>query len=331
LHSAVSLWQRITGRLQAALGGAVTAGTTFGLARGSGSLVLPPSSSANYGTDVGTAIQTVLFGGAAAGVGNTLAATVLTPAITALWSQMVGSNTSFVAIDPEKLVPENSPNRPAQIEKVKIAQAKYAVDSLTNILAGMLSFGVANAAKSAGAVNANLPPTANWALGAATSGAAGAINTAITDLFKGSSKVNLVGPNGPLRVNLFAAQSAAPKEVGSSVRNATSGLLGQGGFARQGAQAGMQVAGRAAAVTASTLPLAVLQAAIPALSEAIEKAGASKDAASQAASAVLNLVGFAAVVAIYFNGLGMIGRALPQRPSGTQPPQPQPQQQQRRR
>jgi hypothetical protein len=322
VNSAVSLWQHITGRLQVVLGGAVTAGTTFGVFRGLGALAIPSSSSADYGNDVSAAIRSVLLGGVAAGVGNTLAAAILTPAATALFSQLMGNSTALVAKNPEDLVPKDWTDRDVHIKQVKDAQANFGVDSLTNVLAGILSFGGGNAAKAAGTVNAGLSPLANWGIGAATSAGAGGLTNLITDTFRGSSSVNLHGPDGPYPVKLFEEVSRAPTEVGSSVKSAFGSVTGPGGLARKAGQLGLQGLSRAGAVTASTIPLAIAQAAIPAVSEALRKDGRTPEEANQVASAVMNLAGFALVVAIYFKALGKIGKALPQRPS-VAPPQQQ--------
>lgn len=322
VNSAVSLWQHITGRLQVALGGAVTAGTTFGVFRGLGALAFPSSSSADYGNDLSAAIKSVVLGGVAAGVGNTLAAAILTPATTALFSQLMGNSTALVAKNPEDLVPRDWTDRDVHIKQVKDAQANFGVDSLTNVVAGILSFGGGNAAKAAGTVNAGLSPLANWGIGAATSAGAGGLTNLITDAFRGSSSINLNGPDGPYHVKLFEEVSRAPTKVGSTVKSALGSVTGPGSLVRQAGQLGLQGLSRAGAVTASTIPLAMAQAAIPAVSEALRKDGRTPDEADQVASAVMNLVGFASVVAIYFTALGKIGKTLPQRPS-VAPPQQQ--------
>lgn len=143
-----------------------------------------------------------------------------------------------------------------------------------------------------------------------------------TGLFQGSSSVQLDGPNGEKRsVDLFKPMSTHSKSVSESVESEVGSLTGEGSTGRKVGQACLQILSRAGAVTASTMPLALLKAGIPAFSKSLQAGGLEHDHANEVASAVMNMVGFAAIVGIYFKALGLIGRTLPQRSSDApQPP-----------
>ncbi len=71
-------------------GGAVTAGTTFGIFRGLGNVAIH-SSEDRYQDQVSATLRATVLGGALGGAGNMLAAAILTPAAIALMTQLMGN------------------------------------------------------------------------------------------------------------------------------------------------------------------------------------------------------------------------------------------------
>ncbi|WP_133649901.1 hypothetical protein [Paraburkholderia flava] len=313
VNSPASLWQHITGRLQGAVGGAVTAGVTFGAFRGVGPIAEHTTSS-EYGQQVATQMKSVLIGAAAAGVGNTLATMVLTPAAVALMSKLLGTSTALTPRSAEQMVPPGSPDRAEQIAGIKTAQARFGVDSLANILSGGASFSTAHGVRGGLTANAGLTPIAGYGAAAAASSAAGGFTAVVTQTLQAKSRIKVRGPGDQESIeDLFEHVSKPPVAIGTAVSGATQGFLG----GRQGMQAARhlvsQVGQRAAIVGASTVAYGLTQAAIPAARHTLTEHGVSPELANSVATGGINAAGFAMVVIAYFTLLGKIAGTIPQR------------------
>jgi hypothetical protein len=320
VNSPASLWQHVTGRLQGMLGGAVTAGTTFGAFRGLGSIA-EHTTNPGFGHQMAAQMPSVVIGGAAAGVGNTLALTVATPVANALLTKMLGTSTALVPEDPEHMVPMGSPDREGQIANIRAAQSRYGVDSLINILSGVASFGGLHAARGALTANAGLSPAAGYGASALASFAAGGLTALVTQTLQANNQITVRGPGGEQRMlQLFKHVSNSPPTVSAAIQTAVRGFTG----GRQGAQTIAhvisQIAQRAGIVVASTTAFGVTQALIPMVRNAFIQDGQSHEEASIHANAAMNAVGFTAVVITYFTLLGKIAATLPQRNPPPQSP-----------
>lgn len=312
VDSPASLWQHVTARLQAMLGGAVTAGITFGVFRGLGAIAEHTTSS-DFGQQVAKQMQSLLIGGVIAGIGNTAAVMAVTPIAGALLSKALGSSAALVPENPEHMVPVGYPDRDAQIARIRTEQSKFTVDSLINIVSGVLSFGGLHAARAALTANADLSPVAAYAVAAATSFVAGGVTALGTQTIQANKRTTVQGPDGLETPLLFKPASNPPPAIGAAVGAAVKGFTGgrQGGtMARHVAS---QVAQRSGIVTGSTVVYGMTQAVIPKVREALIEHGQSPEEANRNAAAAMTAVGFATVVIAYFTLLGKIAGTLPQR------------------
>ncbi|MGH8777445.1 hypothetical protein [Paraburkholderia sp.] len=313
VNSPASLWQHVVGRLQGALGGGVTAGITFGAFRGLGPLA-EHTTNPGFGAQMAAQMPAVVIGGLAAGVGNTLALTVAAPVANALLSKALGTSTSLVPENPEHMVPEGYPNRDAQIAGIRKAQSRFGVDSLINILSGVVSFGGLHAVRGALTANANLSPGVGYAVAALTSFAAGGLTTLLTQTLQANNRITVQGPDGESQtLRLFKHASNPPPAVGAAVNAAVQGFTGGREGARAIAHVVSQIAQRGGIVTASTVGYGMTQAVIPTVRDAFMRDGQSLEDANSHAAAAMNAVGFTAVVIAYFTLLGKVAGTLPQR------------------
>lgn len=313
VDSPASLWQHITRALQGAVGGAVTAGVTFGVFRGTGS-VAEHTTSPDYGEQVAAQMKSVLIGGAVAGVGNTLATMVLTPAAVALMSKLLGTSTTLAPRTPEDMVPEDAPDRDEQIAGIRKAQSQFGVDSLVNIVSGGVSFPVAHGVRGGLTANQGLSPVASYGAGTAASTAAGGATAVATQTLQAMSKIKVRLADGGERTEpLFKHVSKPPVGIGAAVSGATQGFLGGRTGLHAARHVVSQVGQRAAIIGASTVAFGLTQAAIPAARHTLTEHGVSPELANSVATGGINAAGFAMVVVAYFTLLGKIAGTIPQR------------------